>query len=225
VLDALVRALELHVGEAWRVTTARVGDGYVVDVDGGSSVLRARGKTLEQAERRAAERLRRRASIRRADEQADNLGALLTAAIAEESRKRGKPWLRVVGSDDAVQGGGKANEPVAGEVDATVRGAAARSVAIVRAEDVVTGSSDADPEEREESARDDLVTAGIVGSEDTVVDGFVRLLGASKDEHIVQVELDRLRAVAIDERQPLGLREECAEVVRRVEEARRDRKG
>jgi hypothetical protein len=96
MLPELLRAIEKYVGNPWRVTTARSGDDYIVDIDCGLSLVRIRGKSVEHAEQRAAALLERRGALKKAAQQEGNLEGLLRASLAQKRRKRGEPQLRLV---------------------------------------------------------------------------------------------------------------------------------
>ncbi len=113
MLEELIRAVEARVGVRWWLVLCRQEDGFWVRAEVRGVLIRARGSTLERAERRAVERIEQigaRAAARgrasaggegdpRSDASGspDGLSVLLDAGIDKVRRDRGLPRLRVVG--------------------------------------------------------------------------------------------------------------------------------
>ncbi len=108
MLKALIALVEKYGGVEWWIVICRQEGGYWVRTEVRGVLIRARGSTLERAERRAAERVEETrargagggtqpgAISGAGTGQSDGLMVLLDASLAKSQRDSGGPRLRVV---------------------------------------------------------------------------------------------------------------------------------
>jgi hypothetical protein len=97
MLDSLREAVTKHAVGRWRVSTSCLYGGYRVHVDLGQGVVvRARAKSLEQAEARAAHKVVAWVRFRQSAETGD-LAPLLEESVAQaRARQTVRPTLRLI---------------------------------------------------------------------------------------------------------------------------------